>query len=68
MQHREQAQCSETTWRVGWDCGGREAHEGGDLSIHIAASHCCTAETNTILQSNYTQKNKQEGATGTSNL
>ena len=34
----------------GWDVeGGREVQEGGDICIHIAASHCCTAETNTIL-------------------
>ena len=29
--------------------GGREAHEGGDICIHMADSQCCTAETNTIL-------------------
>ena len=30
----------------GWSGGrgGREAHEGGDLGIHIADSLCCTAE------------------------
>ena len=35
---------------VGWDL------EGGDVHIHIADSLCCTAETNTTLQSNYTPK------------
>jgi len=28
--------------------------EGEDIHIHMAESHCCAAETNTILQSNYT--------------
>ena len=31
----------------GW--GGREAHEGGDICIHIAGSLCCTAENNRAL-------------------
>ena len=31
---------------------GREALEGGNIRIHIADSHCCTAETNTTLKSN----------------
>ena len=39
-------------WGVGWGRGGRETQEGGDICIHIADSHCCTAETNTALQSN----------------
>ena len=31
----------------GWVGGSRrEAHEGGDVCIHIADSLCCTAETN----------------------
>ena len=37
---------------------GREAEEGGDISIHIADSHCHIAETNTTLQSNYTPVRK----------
>ena len=34
--------------------GGREAQEGKGTRIHIADSLHCTAETNTILSSNYT--------------
>ena len=34
---------------------GEEVQEGGDICIHIAALLCCTAETNTALQNNYTQ-------------
>ena len=38
---------------------GKEAQEGGDMCMYIANSLCCIAETNTILQSNYTPiKNK----------
>ena len=33
---------------------GREVPEGKDICIHIAESLCCTAETNTTLQSKYT--------------
>ena len=33
---------------------GGDVQEGGDICIHIADSGCCTAETNTTLQSNYT--------------
>ena len=35
----------------GWDGvgGGREVQEGGDISILMADSHCCMAETNTTL-------------------
>lgn len=34
----------------GWDGGGgREAHERGDICIHISDSLCCTADTNTTL-------------------
>jgi len=29
---------------------GREAREGGDVCLHIADSHSCTAETNIIKQ------------------
>ena len=32
---------------------GREAQEGGDICILMADSHCCMAETNATLQSNY---------------
>ena len=48
-------------------CRWRRRQEGGDICIHIADSHCCTAETNTTLQSNYTPilkntlKNKNRG-------
>ena len=40
---------------------GKEAQEGGDICMYIANSLCCTAETNTILQRNYTpiKKNLQ---------
>ena len=34
--------------------GGREAQEGGDICVHMDDSHCSGAETNTILESNYT--------------
>ena len=34
--------------------GEEEVQEGGDICILIADSLHCTAETNTILQSNYT--------------
>ena len=33
--------------------GGREAQEGEDICILIADLFCCTAETNTTLQINY---------------
>ena len=36
------------------DLNGKEIQERGDICIHIADSFCCTVETNTILQSNYT--------------
>ena len=40
--------------------GGREAEEGGGICMHMADSCCCTAETNTTLQSNYSPiKNKK---------
>ena len=38
--------------RGGMVVAGREALEGGNIRIHIADSHCCTAETNTTLKSN----------------
>ena len=31
----------------------REVQEGGDICMHMADSHCRTAETNTTLESNY---------------
>ena len=37
-----------------WDGGEWEAHEGGDIGIHIADSLCYTGETNITLSSNYT--------------
>ena len=43
--------------------GGKEAQEGRDICIYIANSFCCTAESNTILQSNYTQKQQQQKKT-----
>ena len=35
----------------GWNGGGRgrEAQEGAYIGIHVADSHCCTAETSTVL-------------------
>jgi len=39
-------------WGGGW--GGRGAPEGGDIRIRMADSHCSRAETNTLLESNYT--------------
>ena len=38
------------TWRDGMEVRGREARQGGDLSITMAVLHCCVAETNTTLQ------------------
>ena len=39
----------------GWggERGGGDIQERGDICIHIADSGCCTAGTNTTLQSNY---------------
>ena len=37
-----------------WDGGAREVQEGEDICIHIADSLHCTAETNTLLECNYT--------------
>ena len=45
--------------REGWE----EAQEGEDICLLIADSHCCTAEINTTLLSNYPQikkKNKKK--------
>ena len=36
------------------DQNGKEIQKRGDICICIADSLCCTVETNTILQSNYT--------------
>ena len=36
------------------DLNGKKIQKTGDTCIHIADSLCCTAETNPILQSNYT--------------
>ena len=33
----------------GWDGGGGEVPEGGDVCMHVADSLCFTAETNTTL-------------------
>ena len=33
----------------GWDAGGREAQEGGDICICIVDSLYCTLEANTTL-------------------
>ena len=30
--------------------GMRKAEEGGDICIHMADSHCCKAETNTMYK------------------
>ena len=40
--------------------GGKEAQEGGDIWIHRDDSLCCTGETNTTVQSNYTPAKKTE--------
>ena len=40
-------------WGVGWSGGWWEAQEGGDIRILVADSHCCTAEANTMFESNY---------------
>ena len=36
----------------GWGAG-REAQEGGTIGIIMADLHCCMAETNTTLESNF---------------
>ena len=46
---------------VNWKQGiGRDVQEGGDVCIHIADTLCCTAETNTTLQSNYPPVKKKK--------
>ena len=42
------------TWMGGMQVGGRKVQEGGVVYTQIDDSLHCTAETNTILQSNYT--------------
>ena len=42
--------------REGWE----EAQEGEDICLLIADSHCCTAEINTTLLSNYPQIKKKK--------
>ena len=37
----------------------QEGSEGGDICIYVADTLCCTAETKTILQSNYIYSNKK---------
>ena len=36
------------------DLNGKEIQKRGDMSVDIADSLCCTAETDMTLQSNYT--------------
>ena len=36
------------------DLNGKEIQNRGDICVCIAESLCCTVETNTTLQSNYT--------------
>ena len=36
------------------DLNGNKVQKGGDICICMADSFCCTVETNTTLQSNYT--------------
>ena len=33
----------------GWDGVGGEIQEGGNICVHVADSHFCMAEANTIL-------------------
>ena len=44
--------CDNLEWWDGVGCG-REAQKGGAICILMADSHCCMAETNATLQSNY---------------
>ena len=43
-----------------------KAQERGDMCILISDSHCCTAENNTTLESNYPpiKKERKEGREG----
>ena len=53
---------SSAVWQpkgVGWVWGGREVQEGGDIHIPVTDSCWYMAETNTILQNNYSP-NKHE--------
>ena len=34
---------------VGWDGGGEEVQEAGDMCMHMAVSLGCAAETNSTL-------------------
>ena len=36
------------------DLNGKEIQKSGDLCLHAAGSLCCTTETNTTLEGNYT--------------
>ena len=47
----------------GWGVGsGKKAQEGGDVHIPAAESHCCTAETNSIVKQLYSNfKKKKKG-------
>ena len=71
VHHRElsPALCDDLEgWGGRW--GEREPHEGGDIRILIADSHCCTAETNNIgeqfsnLENNKKKKRKISFNTG----
>ena len=44
----------------GWNVGGGGEAQGGDIYILIADSLCCTAETNTIMQNDYTPVRERE--------
>ena len=37
------------------DLFGKEIQKAGDICIRMADSHCCTADSNTALLSNYTR-------------
>ena len=43
--------CKKFPAQGGWGLGRREIQEGGEVCM--ADLHCCTAETNTTLKSNY---------------
>ena len=50
VKHRELSPVSSDNLE-GWDGGDgrKEVQDGGDICILTADSHCCTAETNTVL-------------------